>query len=344
MADSITPNTLIHINCFKLFRFRIEKQLSILDLAISTDMVERKLYRYEEFLPKAGKPLLQSLKRTRYRNIRALEEFYGVEPLSFIVRRDKDISREDLSFYHSYRFSNNSYSDKQRTFKHLTPSTKAVFFDFDGTLTYTEEGFNTWEKIWVELGYPADACFEYYRQFIGEEISHEKWCSLTLDSFQAKELTESQVKSVAKKISLVDGVEEVFQTLHRKGIKIYIVSGSINTVVDQVLGGLTQYIEDFEVNWFCYDKEGRLEHIEGTKFDFAGKRDFIVKICEELDIHPTETWFIGNDFNDECTYECGANTMCIEGVQGAPRSYNSKIWRVVLRRMKSLTDILEHLQ
>lgn len=34
-------------------------------------------------------------------------------------------------------------------------SKKAVVFDFDGTLTKPQLGYNTWETIWTELGYPS---------------------------------------------------------------------------------------------------------------------------------------------------------------------------------------------
>ena len=39
---------------------------------------------------------------------------------------------------------------------------KAVFFDFDGTLTYT--GPNIWQEIWVELGFSLGKGSEHQTQ------------------------------------------------------------------------------------------------------------------------------------------------------------------------------------
>ena len=39
---------------------------------------------------------------------------------------------------------------------------KAIFFDFDGTLTY--DCPNIWKSIWAELGYSVQSGSEYKRQ------------------------------------------------------------------------------------------------------------------------------------------------------------------------------------
>ncbi|WP_457325768.1 DUF4062 domain-containing protein, partial [Roseateles sp. P5_E11] len=57
--------------------------------------------------------------------------------------------------------------------------TKAVFLDFDGTMTYHLNKSTSWELIWLELGYADTDCSDLHRRFSNHEISHADWCRIT---------------------------------------------------------------------------------------------------------------------------------------------------------------------
>ena len=112
--------------------------------------------------------------------------------------------------------------------------TQAVVFDFDGTLTESYTTKTTWESIWIELGYDVEECRALHRRFDSKEITHEEWCSLTTEKFLQKGLRSESITKIASRIQLIDGCEETFKQLKAHNIKIYIVSGSILPIMQNV--------------------------------------------------------------------------------------------------------------
>lgn len=164
--------------------------------------------------------------------------------------------------------------------------TLAIVFDFDGTLTRAVDPIvkTTWENIWTALGYNVRECQKLHKRFDLKEISHETWCQLTEDKFKVKKLQKEVLYDIADKIQLIDGVEETFKELRKRDIKIYIVSGSIQLIIQTVLGPLNEYVDTIRANVFRFDEEGYLKKIVGTKYDFEGKADYIRIIANDLQI------------------------------------------------------------
>lgn len=216
---------------------------------------------------------------------------------------------------------------------------KAVVFDFDGTLTKPYLGYNTWETIWTELGYPVEYCEKYHRMFSNKEITHDEWCEITEKYFKEKNLTKNIIVKAAERAELLDDVYEVITYLKSKGMLLYILSGSIKQYIELVLGkNITDCFVEIKANRFIFDSQGKLEGIIGTPYDFEGKARFVNKIMVDKKLSPKEIIYIGNSFNDEFVYESGVETLCVNP-QGTDY-YDGKIWHNYIRNVKSLKDIL----
>lgn len=216
---------------------------------------------------------------------------------------------------------------------------KAVVFDFDGTLTKPYFGYNTWETIWTELGYPVEYCEKYHRMFSNKEITHDEWCEITEKYFKEKNLTKNIIVKAAERAELLDDVYEVITYLKSKGMLLYILSGSIKQYIELVLGkNITDCFVEIKANRFIFDSQGKLEGIIGTPYDFEGKARFVNKIMVDKKLSPKEIIYIGNSFNDEFVYESGVETLCVNP-QGTDY-YDGKIWHNYIRNVKSLKDIL----
>lgn len=216
---------------------------------------------------------------------------------------------------------------------------KAVVFDFDGTLTKPYFGYNTWETIWTELGYPVEYCEKYHRMFSNKEITHDEWCEITEKYFKEKNLTKNIIVKAAERAELLDDVYEVITYLKSKGMLLYILSGSIKQYIELVLGkNITDCFVEIKANRFIFDSQGKLEGIIGTPYDFEGKARFVNKIMIDKKLSPKEIIYIGNSFNDEFVYESGVETLCVNP-QGTDY-YDGKIWHNYIRNVKSLKDIL----
>lgn len=221
--------------------------------------------------------------------------------------------------------------------------TKVVFFDFDGTLTVDSKSHTTWETLWIRLGYNISECQKLHRQFNEKKITHEEWCEKTKEKFVQKHLQRDDVEEVAKKIHLIKGVKKVFSQLDKAGIKIYIISGSIDTVIDRVLGSNRQYVHNIKANHFSYtDGSGLLSEIVGTKYDFEGKATFIKKVSDELHIPTCDMLFVGNSLNDRFAYQAGIQTLCIN-----PKDvdYTDKnVWTNYIPKCTNLEEILPYIK
>ena len=243
-----------------------------------------------------------------------------------------------------YYFANNDFSLLYEPINKKAPTgkTRAIIFDFDGTLTIDRERTNktTWEMIWSKLGYNIKVCRELHQKFDRNEINHEDWCNQTNDYFCKKHLNKKILDEIASEIVLIDGIEEVFSIVNSHSIKIYIVSGSIDYIIDSVMGNLKKYVTETKSNVFRFDENNRLTNIVGTCFDFEGKARFIKEKAIELDVAPEDILFVGNSINDRFAYESGATTLCIN--PKLTDTTNRKIWNECIPVCNNLTDILKY--
>lgn len=139
------------------------------------------------------------------------------------------------------------------------------------------------------------------------------------------------------------GTEDVFKTLYENRIPIYICSGSIDIIIEYVLGNLNKYVRKISCNQFAYDSSGtKLKAIIGTTYDFEGKANFIKEIAEDLDISTHDIVFVGNSNNDEFAVTSGAKTLVVNPILTS--GYNRNIWKYFAgHNVEDLKDILPFL-
>ncbi len=218
--------------------------------------------------------------------------------------------------------------------------TEAVVFDFDGTLTTTNKVRTTWESIWTMLGYSVDECINLHLKFSNGEITHEQWCLFTEEKFKAKHLHRDQLVPLIESTQLIQDIDKVFLELDRRGIQVYIVSGSIKYIIRRCLAGLVEYVSGgIDANTFDFDEDGYLSHIIGTAYDFEGKAARITNIATDMKIDPNQILFIGNSLNDEWAHTSGARTLAINPKN--TNMFNKAIWDDCIVHCESLLEILK---
>lgn len=248
-----------------------------------------------------------------------------IEVLQFCIHKGKNC------------FSNSDVSVELRE----SQRTQVVVFDFDGTLTLQKSNITIWENIWIKLGYDVKECRDLQKMFIQKEITYKEWCDRTENKFLIKNLHRDDIESIANNIKLLPGVDETFKMLGQKGIKIYIVSGSILLIIQRVLGDLYQFIDGISANQFWFNESGFLDRIVGTKYDFEYKADFISGLSIDLQISPKDILFVGNSLNDRFVHKSGAKTLCINPILADIS--DSLAWNDYIRDCKDLREILKYL-
>jgi phosphoserine phosphatase len=255
--------------------------MSMCELSYKTGISEKDLARYESL----GDPILYTntygFAKATYGNILKLEKILQCQGE---IVGDADINQERKCLF-----------EKKEKNPPIIPVTdaEAVVFDFDGTLTTNEYGRSSWQDLWTLLGDPENLCSQYHKLYKTHIITHAQWCKMTQQYFSEHNLTEAMVVEYAKGKSLIKDFEEAIKILNEEKIKIYICSGSINTIIQTVVGKNMQYIEDCKYNTFEYHN-GVLSEIKGTQYDFEGKRDFVKRVKADNDIDPDKVVFVGN--------------------------------------------------
>lgn len=219
---------------------------------------------------------------------------------------------------------------------------KAVFFDFDGTLTC--KGKNIWRTIWEECGYDISSSSYYaslLRKFLSKKMTHQEWCDLTCEKFRQANFDYETLMKLAKTIKLIDGVEETLKQLKENEFRLYVVSGNIISVINEALGKTSRLFDGIMANDLQFDKFGKLKHIKGTNYDFEGKARFINEFKAATNSPAKDLFFVGNGGNDEWAHLSGCNTICINPDE-TDFSNNTK-WHKVIDNSSNLTDILKYI-
>lgn len=319
------------INSLKLHYFRDYKHLSTSQIALKTGISEIRIkeleafnttikYDYSEF-PKSSPQEIKKLESVvcEGRHILTVE------------KSPKDYMGYLLSHYYKTRL--------RQTYNNI----KVIVFDFDGTLTNSQRNsHNTWQRIWLKLGYSIKDCNNLHEKFSRHEFDHQTWCNITCERFQTKNMTKKILTEVANEIILMEGTIPTLKKLKDNDIHLYIASGSIRDVIINVIGENNVYLfEEIKANNMEFDKNGYLKRIIGTKYDFIGKSEFIERISNSLNINPYNILFIGNSNNDQLAYKSGAVTLCVNPIETDPE--NKKVWHNTIRNMENLNEILEYI-
>ena len=222
-----------------------------------------------------------------------------------------------------------------------TGKIRAVIFDFDGTLTSKKDALSTWEKIWIELGYQQEDCEFFHKQFIEKKITHQEWCNITCEKFMNRGMTIKHLENVASKMNLMKNTKRLFAELDKQKIDLFIVSGSIDQVIKQVLKRKQAYVDGITANIMRFDELGNLQEIIGTKYDFIGKARFALEISAKRKIAPEDILFIGNSDNDIYVWKAGVKTLCVNPQFTNP--YDSKVWNSCIKSCDDALEILKYI-
>lgn len=304
------------INSYALFYYRHLRMLSFRKLSELTKIPEDRLRSYE------GE---HTLKRASIQDIQKIRNALDCDEIISSEHAENNMKE----FYDKYKGNGRFYP---------VNDAKAVVFDFDGTLTKTRNNYSSWQLIWLYLGYKLEDCGRYHRKYVNKELTHQEWCDITAEHFIQRGLSAGNVEEISREITLVDGTIETLNILKERGVNLYICSGAMDDVIDNVFKDNKKLFKDISCNRFTYDKQGKLKSIQETKYDFEGKAEYITRVIEENRIRPEECLFVGNSDNDIWAHQSGAKTLVVNPhkITGMNRTE----WKYYLEEMVDLHEIL----
>ena len=327
------PDDEVVINGYKLFYHRTRKQMSLRQLSVATAMSVQALNNLEQVKVKL-KAGPNCFGKTTRANVTRLEHALGCPgELAF---GKNDFLAAYILFYKVNRKQPARMSvTKQIDF---AADTKAVVFDFGGTLTRSTSPVSTWERMWTASGYTIQDAGHYHRQFIAGNLSHQQWCDATCERFRKGGFSRAHLKTIIDGIQPVAGLHETLAKLHDQGISLHVVSGSVKEIILSILGNSARFFDEIKANEFVWDADGVIKEIRGHQFDFEGKARFITRVIEDRSISPLEVLFIGNSLNDSWASQSGARTLCVNPTH--VDYSNTLLWTDYITHMTNLSEVL----
>lgn len=214
--------------------------------------------------------------------------------------------------------------------------TEIVIFDYDGTLTKSEKGTNTWFNMWKALD-DLETDEKFYSMFKRGEITHKEWFNLIVNHLKKKKVKASFFEELAKKTILLNDLESVFKSLYEQGKEIYILSSGIKNLIDLSLRDFKRYITEIQGYEILFDDERVVSAGKYVDFLDEQKDDYIKKLMKAKNVKPQAILFVGNGSNDECVSKTGVKMLCLN--PDDTDHNDSKIWNNYLFT-DSLKDIL----
>ena len=173
---------------------------------------------------------------------------------------------------------------------------KLVCFDVDGTLIdnieYSWELFHNHfevdkkKRIWARD--------KYYKG----EFSYLEWANHDIGMWIEKGATRQEFIEAMKKIRLMKGALETLKELKKHNLKLAIISGSLNIIVENFIPDYKDFFDDVFLSYLHFDENGRLVKAKVTEFDMIKKAEALKLIAKREGFKLEECVHIGDHNND----------------------------------------------
>lgn len=186
---------------------------------------------------------------------------------------------------------------------------KVVALDLDGTLLRGGDFAFSWERVWRELNVSKAIQNELRRAYrlaadaaptpearIG---AYRKWCEAAVEHFRQRGLTRAKLREVAARLQLTLRCREALVQLRDAGVVTAIISGGIDTFLEDLFPEFRAHVDFVFVNQLLFDEQGGLTGVEASAYDFEGKAEALSYVCKRAHCSAAETVFVGDRFNDE---------------------------------------------
>ena len=176
------------------------------------------------------------------------------------------------------------------------PKYKLVCFDVDGTLidnvTFSWQIFHDYFQ--TDKHRREDA----KNKFFNGQITYKQWAEHDIALWKEKNAKKQDFFKAIEHLSLMNGAMETIEELKRNNIKLAIISGSLNILLEKFIPNYEDFFNDVFLSRIYFDENGHITSVEATEFDMDAKALALRKIAEREGISLKECVFIGDYLND----------------------------------------------
>lgn len=176
---------------------------------------------------------------------------------------------------------------------------KLVCFDVDGTLV--DNVTFSWQLFHDYFRTDRSRRDDAKRKFYNKEISYREWAEHDILLWKERSAKRHDfIKAIEKGgLKLMEGAMETLMELKKKKMKLAVISGSLNIILEKFIPNYSQLFDDVFLSRIYFDEKGNIGRIEATEFDMDEKASALRKIAAREKLKLEECVFVGDYLNDK---------------------------------------------
>ena len=176
------------------------------------------------------------------------------------------------------------------------PKYKLVCFDVDGTLIDNVKF--SWQIFHDHFQTDRHRREDAKNRFFNGQITYKEWAEHDINLWKERDAKKSEFFKAIGHLRLMEGTMETLKELKKSGIKLAIISGSLNILLEKFIPDYEEFFDDVFLSRIYFDEGGSISKIEATEYDLDGKALALRKIAEREGLSLKECVFVGDYLND----------------------------------------------
>jgi len=177
------------------------------------------------------------------------------------------------------------------------PKYKLVCFDVDGTLIDNVKF--SWQIFHDYFQTDKHRREDAKNKFFNGQITYKEWAEHDINLWKERNAKKEEFFIAINHLKLMNGAMETLEELKKRGIKLAIISGSLNILLEKFIPNYEEFFDDVFLSRIYFDEEGNISKVEATEYDMDGKALALSKIAEREGISLKECVFVGDYLNDK---------------------------------------------
>jgi phosphoserine phosphatase len=177
------------------------------------------------------------------------------------------------------------------------PKYKLVCFDLDGTLIDNLKF--SWQVFHDYFQTDKHKREDAKNKFFNGEISYQDWAMHDIGLWKECNAKKENFIDALKNLKLMQGAMDTLNELKNRGIKLAIISGSINIILEHFIPDFEYYFDYIFISRINFDKHGNISEVKATEYDMDGKALALQEIAKNENLSLSECVFVGDFLNDK---------------------------------------------